>query len=142
MIGQTIGLWTVVGLAGRTQISKNQLYVFRCACGAETLKSKNVMHTSYGCRSCYWKRKVEHNLSGTGVYHFWYKLRRRFRAGKVLFDPRWLEIKHFYNDMGDKPKDHKLVLRNRALGYNKENCFWGSAPMKKRRARKAKYEMD
>jgi hypothetical protein len=42
----------------------------------------------------------------------------------ITVDPRWLEFKNFYDDMGDRPAGMTLDKINNFKGYSKDNCRW------------------
>ena len=80
--------------------------------------------------------KVHHNLSHTRSYAVWNNIKKRCfnkqtwnyhnygGRGISIDDPRWLDFKNFYSDMGEAPIGYQLDRIDNHKGYCKENCRW------------------
>ena len=77
-----------------------------------------------------------HGMRFTSEYSSWISMRTRcldpnhptykhYGARGIKLDPRWLDFKEFYADMGDKPGKGYTIERKDSNGdYCKDNCIW------------------
>lgn len=50
---------------------------------------------------------------------------KHYGARGITLDPRWLDFKLFYADMGDKPgKGYTIERKDHNGNYCKDNCIW------------------
>lgn len=61
----------------------------------------------------------------------------------ITMDPRWLDFKEFYADMGDKPgKGYTIERKDTNGNYCKENCIWLLRKYQTRNQRTTKLDMN
>lgn len=81
-------------------------------------------------------RRTPHGMKWTSEYYSWISMRTRcmcpkhptyknYGARGITLDPRWLDFKTFYEDLGPKPSNKYTIERvDNNKGYYKENCIW------------------
>ena len=110
----------------------------QCDCGnTSVVKGSNLVSggtSSCGCRGGH--GKFSHEMSGSGIYRAWGKMRSRLfnknYAGYENYGGRgisccdkWKTFRGFYEDMGPSYKDGLTLERKHPNGdYCKENCEW------------------
>lgn len=144
LIGQKFGKLTVTAFAGR---DKHDYPLWDCVCdcgGKKTARSQELKRgdttscgcvhreifrritTTHGCAKedwymC-WKSMVDRTTNPKAESYDWYKSR-----GIRIEDPRWLDPRNFFSDMGPRPsKTHSIDRMDNGKGYYKENCRWAT----------------
>lgn len=155
LTGMRFGRLTVLNDEG---MAKNKHYQWKCRCdcgnitivGMSNLKSGTT--SSCGCLQSEKTRErnrklcTTHGLSNTLIYSIWRAMIARCtnpnnnsyhdygKRGIKVCD-RWLDVRNFFADMGERPDDLTLERIDNNLGYSKENCCWASHTTQSRNQR-------
>lgn len=95
-------------------------------------------------------KRHKHGMRHSSEYSTWISMRTRccdpnhptyehYGARGIKLDPRWLDFKEFYADMGDKPGKGYTIERKDSNGdYCKDNCIWLPKRLQNRNMRTTK----
>jgi hypothetical protein len=83
------------------------------------------------------KNAQKHGMWQTRTYHTWEQMKQRclnpkatkypaYGAVGVVICERWLEFKHFLEDMGERPVGKTLDRINPFGNYEPSNCRWAT----------------
>lgn len=134
------GLWRVVSYSG------DKKWKCKCRCGTERPVLTSALNSgrsqSCGCADGKQRRTVrpdfaKHGMSGTPTWISWVGMIQRctdpnlpsykdYGAKGVTVCERWLDFANFYADMGERPPGLTLERRDRAKGYDPDNCEWAT----------------
>ena len=64
------------------------------------------------------------------------KDKRNYYNRGVGVDPRWLDFRNFFADMGTRPDGHTIDRIDTNKGYSKDNCRWATPLTQARNHRK------
>ena len=140
VIGSRFGRLTVINPKSNKTKRGRWQHLCSCECGA----IKNVLYASLssgvtkscGCLSK--DKATTHGLSRTPGYKSWLSMLRRCNnpksanyvyygaAGIRVEDPRWLDVRNFFEDMGIRPEGTSLDRIDGSKGYSKNNCRWAN----------------
>lgn len=149
LVGVVFDNLTVIKDSGKRTASQTVLWECVCICGKKVLRSTSALNNVWGYRkgeaSCGCKSlsinntaAVTHGKSRSATYSSWVATKKRCTnprasdykdyGGKgITICKSWLDsFKNFYLDMGDKPQGLILCRKDKSLGFNKDNCFWGT----------------
>jgi hypothetical protein len=89
-----------------------------------------------------------HGLYNTPTWWTWHFMKQRVlnpsnrdyqHYKNRSIEPRWMEFRNFYNDMGDRPKGMTLDRKDNDKGYFKDNCRWATLSQQARNRKKGDY---
>lgn len=136
MIGQKIGLVTIIAAAAAAEQGGRLRRMWRCVCAcgklfdtrADKLKAGNIH--SCGCAN---PRKLKHGRSRTPTYKSWLAMIQRcssktnkdYGGRGIRVCERWNDFENFLFDMGERPSRDHSIERNDVNGnYSPVNCCW------------------
>jgi hypothetical protein len=78
-----------------------------------------------------------HGMHGTPTYKSWVRMKQRcldknspdyehYGARGITVCRRWMKFENFYADMGERQDGLTLERKNNSIGYEPDNCMWGS----------------
>jgi hypothetical protein len=78
-----------------------------------------------------------HGMHGTPTYKSWVRMKQRcldvnsrdfqsYGAKGIKVCERWMKFENFYADMGERRDGLTLERKDNRIGYEPDNCIWGS----------------
>jgi hypothetical protein len=129
--GKTFGRLTALKVV-RTD-GHSAFWECRCSCGAVVVKKAGALKSgntrSCGCLLSEYHANMKenaphksHGMSKTPTFVSWVVMRRN-HAESVCSE--WASFEKFLEDMGEKPKNTRLIRANKKQKFSKANCSWG-----------------
>jgi hypothetical protein len=85
-----------------------------------------VAGVGYKQRWTQWPSRRTHDLSGSGAYESWQRMKRQCRAqGEALYAP-WRAFEVFRRDMGPRPDRTVLRRLDETKAWGPGNCRWAA----------------
>lgn len=149
MTGQRFGKLTVIGDSGER---KNEQVCWTCICecgNTSTVRGANLRRgkaKSCGCQKVFFEKGKKnknhrfsnsHGLHGTPIYNCWKAMMQRCTNPKhpawehyggrgISVCERWLDVKHFVEDMEPRPEGHSLDRIDTNGNYEPSNVRWAT----------------
>lgn len=142
LTGKRIGRWTVLGFIGAHPKQGDAMWLCRCECGTERVRSSR--HFRSGSRSCgctHTKhghmRRTNGVAVGSPTYRSWQGMIMRchnpqrkcfeyYGARGITVCEQWHDFKNFLSDMGQRPEGLSLERINNDGNYEPNNCKWAT----------------
>jgi hypothetical protein len=148
-IGMRFGHLTVIGTTW-VNTKPHQRWRCICDCGKEKISKTNALWSGHN-KSCGCRAHTIHGKSYHPLYPTWRNMIRRCLNPKdigyknyggrgITVCKRWLDVRKFISDMGDKPNPKYTIERiNNNKGYYPGNCKWATWKEQYKNRRKHKY---
>lgn len=147
--GDVINQWTVLESRGSANTG-DRLWLCRCSCGRESVRSTYQARAQAGCKSCATRRryaagtgpaKAVHGQWDNPLYKRWVRMRARCRHGHRNYEgvavcDRWQDFSSFMADVGSPPSPkHSLDRIDNDRGYEPGNVRWATSKEQNRNKR-------
>lgn len=156
LTGQVFGRLTVLRRSGASAAGHARWFC-SCECGNTVYVLRPYLRTgetkSCGCLRSDRTREAntKHGLSYHSSYNTWVSMLDRCLNPKaaeyknyggrgITVCDRWLDVKNFIADMGERPAGLSIERKDVNKGYCKDNCIWADAKTQARNMRSNRVE--
>lgn len=157
-VGTQFAFLTIVSADQRRRSDgfMQDIYVCRCVCGNELVKSKPELRKNPDtrCRQCAGEQAAVtrgcDGRDGTPTHNSWKAMHTRcyqpshaayprYGGRGITVCRRWHDYDNFVADMGERPEGTSLERKKNDKGYSLSNCYWATPTQQQRNRRSNRY---
>lgn len=155
-VGQRFGrLVTLAKISARASGHVNTRWLCLCVCGKHhVVVSGSIGVSTFSCGCLFvelTKQRRLHGMKNTPTWNSWHAMLQRchdpnssmwrYYGGRgIRIDPRWLDLRNFLADMGEKPVGTSLGRIDNDGDYVPTNCRWETPKQQNRNTRGVRRE--